>query len=109
MTWRRDNGSLSSYAVVKRGSLRIDHVVATDSGTYFCKAESQAGKSEASATLTVNCKVVNSFIFLVNDSGILLVCLLQLYLISRECLQIKRLGRERLFRFLVKLMGHLSL
>ncbi|KOB78706.1 Roundabout, isoform B, partial [Operophtera brumata] len=54
VTWSRDNGSLSPYAIVRRGSLRIDRVVATDAGTYTCRAESQAGNSVASATLTVH-------------------------------------------------------
>ncbi|RVE53566.1 hypothetical protein evm_001707 [Chilo suppressalis] len=51
--WSRDSGSLSPYAIIRRGSLRIDRVSATDVGTYTCRAESQAGNSIASATLTV--------------------------------------------------------
>ncbi|KAJ8724385.1 hypothetical protein PYW08_015859 [Mythimna loreyi] len=54
VTWSRDNGSLSPYAIIRRGSLRIDRVVATDAGTYTCRAESQAGSSSAAATLTVH-------------------------------------------------------
>ncbi|CAK1579452.1 unnamed protein product [Parnassius mnemosyne] len=54
VTWSRDKGSLSSYAIIRRGSLRIDRVVNSDAGTYTCRAESQAGTSSASAVLTVN-------------------------------------------------------
>ncbi|XP_012549697.1 immunoglobulin superfamily DCC subclass member 3 isoform X1 [Bombyx mori] len=54
VSWARDSGSLSPYAIIRRGSLRIDRVVATDAGTYTCRAESQAGSSSASASLTVN-------------------------------------------------------
>lgn len=57
VTWSRDSGSLSHYAIVRRGSLRIDRVAATDAGTYTCRAESQAGTSVAAATLTVHCKI----------------------------------------------------
>ncbi|KAI5644534.1 immunoglobulin i-set domain-containing protein [Phthorimaea operculella] len=54
VTWSRDNGSLSPYAIVRRGSLRIDRVSATDAGLYTCRAESQAGSSSASAILTIH-------------------------------------------------------
>ncbi|XP_061704766.1 neogenin-like isoform X2 [Cydia pomonella] len=54
VTWSRDSGSLSPYAIVRRGSLRIDRVVSSDGGTYTCRAESQAGSSSASAILTVH-------------------------------------------------------
>ncbi|XP_072950046.1 netrin receptor DCC-like [Epargyreus clarus] len=54
VTWARDKGSLSPYAIIRRGSLRIDRVVATDGGIYTCRAESQAGSSAASAILTVH-------------------------------------------------------
>ncbi|KAM3966989.1 neogenin [Aphomia sociella] len=54
VTWSRDSGSLSPYAIVRRGSLRIDRVAATDAGKYTCRAESQAGSSAASASLTVH-------------------------------------------------------
>ncbi|XP_061385395.1 immunoglobulin superfamily DCC subclass member 4-like [Danaus plexippus] len=54
VTWSRDRGSLSLYAIIRRGSLRIDRVVASDGGTYTCRAESQAGFSVATATLTVH-------------------------------------------------------
>ncbi|XP_026731821.1 neogenin-like isoform X3 [Trichoplusia ni] len=54
VTWSRDTGSLSPYAIIRRGSLRIDRVVATDAGTYTCRAESQAGTSIASASLTLH-------------------------------------------------------
>lgn len=56
VVWTRDNGSLSPYAIIRRGSLRIDRVTATDAGVYTCKAESAAGNSVAVATLTVHCK-----------------------------------------------------
>ncbi|KAL4707276.1 hypothetical protein ACJJTC_019814 [Scirpophaga incertulas] len=52
--WSRDNGSLSPYAIVRRGSLRIDRVSASDAGVYTCRAESQAGNSAVAATLTVH-------------------------------------------------------
>lgn len=54
VSWSRGKGKLSSYAIIRRGSLRIDRVVATDADTYTCRAESQAGTSIASATLTVH-------------------------------------------------------
>ncbi|XP_045496294.1 neogenin-like isoform X2 [Colias croceus] len=54
VTWSRDKGQLSPYAIIRRGSLRIDRVVSSDAGTYTCRAESQAGTSVASATLTVH-------------------------------------------------------
>ncbi|KAG7309657.1 hypothetical protein JYU34_004145 [Plutella xylostella] len=54
VTWAREKGTLSSHAIIRRGSLRIDRVAASDAGTYVCRAESQAGSSAASATLTVN-------------------------------------------------------
>ncbi|XP_053605751.1 LOW QUALITY PROTEIN: protein sidekick-1-like [Plodia interpunctella] len=54
VTWSRDNGSLSPYAIIRRGSLRIDRVVASDAGAYTCRAESQAGSSATTAILTVN-------------------------------------------------------
>ncbi|XP_045767357.1 netrin receptor DCC-like isoform X1 [Maniola jurtina] len=54
VTWSRDKGSLSPYAIIRRGSLRIDRVVESDGGTYTCRAESQAGYSVASASLTVH-------------------------------------------------------
>ncbi|XP_060802288.1 protein sidekick-1 isoform X2 [Amyelois transitella] len=54
VSWSRDNGSLSPYAIIRRGSLRIDRVVASDAGTYTCRAESQAGSSASAATLTVH-------------------------------------------------------
>ncbi|CAB3235805.1 unnamed protein product [Arctia plantaginis] len=54
VTWSRDSGALSPYAIIRRGSLRIDRVVATDAGAYTCRAESQAGTSVASAMLTVH-------------------------------------------------------
>ncbi|XP_050665497.1 neogenin-like [Leptidea sinapis] len=54
VTWSRDKGQLSPYAIVRRGSLRIDRVVLSDGGTYTCRAESQAGSSDASATLTIH-------------------------------------------------------
>lgn len=63
VSWTRDNGSLSPYAIIRRGSLRIDRVVATDAGTYTCRAESQAGNSVASATLTVNCETFSLEIY----------------------------------------------
>ncbi|XP_026759735.2 roundabout homolog 1-like [Galleria mellonella] len=53
VTWSRDSGTLSPYAIVRRGSLRIDRLASTDAGTYTCRAESQAGSSAASAILTV--------------------------------------------------------
>lgn len=56
VSWTRDRGSLSPYAILRKGSLRIDRVVATDAGVYTCRAESQAGNSMVSATLTVHCK-----------------------------------------------------
>ncbi|CAF4901089.1 unnamed protein product [Pieris macdunnoughi] len=54
VTWSRDKGQLSPYAIIRRGSLRIDRVLPSDAGTYTCRAESQAGTSVASATLTVH-------------------------------------------------------
>ncbi|KAG6441229.1 hypothetical protein O3G_MSEX001718 [Manduca sexta] len=54
VTWSRDRGALSSKAIIRRGSLRIDRVVANDAGVYTCRAESQAGTSAASATLTIH-------------------------------------------------------
>ncbi|XP_026313598.1 roundabout homolog 3-like [Hyposmocoma kahamanoa] len=54
VSWSRDNGSLSPYAIVRRGSLRIDKVTSSDTGLYTCRAESQAGTSVASASLTVH-------------------------------------------------------
>lgn len=57
VTWSRDKGSLPARVSVRRGSLRLDHVIATDADTYTCKAESQAGSSSASAILTVHCKL----------------------------------------------------
>ncbi|XP_063827497.1 roundabout homolog 1-like isoform X1 [Ostrinia nubilalis] len=52
--WSRDNGSLSPYAIIRRGSLRIDRVTPSDAGVYTCKAESPAGNSHAAAILTVH-------------------------------------------------------
>ncbi|XP_041968181.1 peroxidasin homolog [Aricia agestis] len=54
VTWARDKGQLSPYAIIRRGSLRIDRVMSSDGGTYTCHAESQAGSSTASAILTVH-------------------------------------------------------
>ncbi|KPI98678.1 Roundabout-like 2 [Papilio xuthus] len=54
VTWSRDKGGLSPYAIIRRGSLRIDRVVTSDAGTYTYRAESQAGTSSATAILTVN-------------------------------------------------------
>ncbi|KAL0881768.1 hypothetical protein ABMA27_001552 [Loxostege sticticalis] len=52
--WSRDNGSLSPYAIIRRGSLRIDRVTSSDAGVYTCRAESPAGNSMAAAILTVH-------------------------------------------------------
>lgn len=67
MTWSRDTGSLSPYAIIRRGSLRIDRVVATDAGMYTCRAESQAGTSVASASLTLHCKFKDLKTILLNQ------------------------------------------
>lgn len=69
VSWSRDRGSLSPYAIIRKGSLRIDRVAATDAGTYTCRADSQAGNSIASATLTVRCKYKTSIIFIFCYSG----------------------------------------
>ncbi|XP_026731729.1 protein sax-3-like [Trichoplusia ni] len=53
ITWVREDGPLPSYATITRGLLRLEHVSATDAGVYSCRADSHAGTSITSATLTV--------------------------------------------------------
>ncbi|KAJ0177852.1 hypothetical protein K1T71_006725 [Dendrolimus kikuchii] len=53
ITWVKEDGTLPSHATIIRGLLRLEHVTATDAGIYSCRADSQAGTSITSATLTV--------------------------------------------------------
>ncbi|XP_063390167.1 protogenin-like [Cydia fagiglandana] len=53
ISWVKEDGILPAHATVTRGMLRLEHVSATDMGTYSCRADSHAGSSTASATLTV--------------------------------------------------------
>ncbi|XP_026759627.2 LOW QUALITY PROTEIN: netrin receptor DCC-like [Galleria mellonella] len=54
ITWVKEDGSLPSHASIIRGLLRLEHVSASDAGVYSCRADSNAGSSITSATLTVN-------------------------------------------------------
>lgn len=54
LTWIRENGALPSHASVHKGVLHFEHVTASDAGMYSCRADSHAGTSTASATLTVS-------------------------------------------------------
>ncbi|KAM3966923.1 netrin receptor DCC [Aphomia sociella] len=54
IVWVKDGGSLPSHASIIRGLLRLEHVSASDAGVYSCRADSPAGSSITSATLTVN-------------------------------------------------------
>lgn len=54
---------------MRRGSLRIDRVTSADTGLYTCRAESQAGTSVASASLTVHCKYYFINLYVVHIYG----------------------------------------
>ncbi|XP_053605716.1 netrin receptor DCC-like [Plodia interpunctella] len=54
ITWVKEDGTLPSHASIIRGLLRLEHVSASDAGVYSCRADSHAGTSITSATLTVN-------------------------------------------------------
>ncbi|XP_013174127.1 PREDICTED: protein sax-3-like [Papilio xuthus] len=53
ITWVKEDGVLPKHASIHRGLLRLEHVSATDAGVYSCRADSAAGSSTASASLTV--------------------------------------------------------
>ncbi|CAG5046506.1 unnamed protein product [Parnassius apollo] len=53
ITWVKEDGALPNHATIIRGLLRLEHVSATDAGVYSCRADSVAGSSIASASLTV--------------------------------------------------------
>lgn len=53
ITWVKEDGTLPSHATIIRGLLKLEHVSATDAGVYSCRADSHAGTSITSATLTV--------------------------------------------------------
>ncbi|KAG6441228.1 neogenin [Manduca sexta] len=53
ISWIKEDGALPSHATIIRGLLRLEHVSATDAGVYSCRADSHAGTSITSATLTV--------------------------------------------------------
>ncbi|KAG7309654.1 hypothetical protein JYU34_004140 [Plutella xylostella] len=53
ITWIREGGPLPQHASASRGVLRLERVSAHDAGIYSCRADSHAGTSIASATLTV--------------------------------------------------------
>ncbi|XP_049871149.1 roundabout homolog 1-like [Pectinophora gossypiella] len=54
ITWVKEDGSLPFHATVIRGLLRLEHVTAADAGVYSCRADSHAGTSLTTASLTVN-------------------------------------------------------
>ncbi|CAH0723670.1 unnamed protein product, partial [Brenthis ino] len=53
ITWVKEDGVLPSHATIIRGLLRLEQVSASDAGIYSCRADSHAGTSIASASLTV--------------------------------------------------------
>ncbi|XP_039193142.1 roundabout homolog 1 isoform X3 [Crotalus tigris] len=55
LRWRKDDGELpkSRYEIRDDHTLKIRKVMAGDMGSYTCVAENMVGKTEASATLTV--------------------------------------------------------
>ncbi|XP_041968234.1 roundabout homolog 2-like isoform X2 [Aricia agestis] len=53
ITWVKEDGVLPLHATIIRGLLRLEQVSASDAGIYSCRADSHAGTSIASATLTV--------------------------------------------------------
>ncbi|CAH2266104.1 jg11108 [Pararge aegeria aegeria] len=53
ITWVKEDGVLPSHATIIRGLLRLEQVSASDAGVYSCRADSHAGTSIASASLTV--------------------------------------------------------
>ncbi|CAH2040629.1 unnamed protein product, partial [Iphiclides podalirius] len=53
ITWVKEDGVLPNHATIIRGLLRLERVSATDAGVYSCRADSVAGSSVASASLTV--------------------------------------------------------
>ncbi|XP_072950045.1 neogenin-like [Epargyreus clarus] len=53
ITWVKEDGVLPTHATIIRGLLRLEQVSATDAGVYSCRADSHAGTSIASASLTV--------------------------------------------------------
>ncbi|KOB78705.1 Roundabout, isoform B, partial [Operophtera brumata] len=59
ITWVKEDGSLPSHATIVRGLLKLEHVSATDAGIYSCRADSHAGTSITSATLTVYCIAIS--------------------------------------------------
>ena len=59
VTWRRSSGRIPLGRVIIREDrgLRIEGVTAEDHGTYICQAENIVGIIEASAQITVQCKL----------------------------------------------------
>ena len=58
LTWDKAEGTPNKHkwTILANNTLRIDNVDASDKGSYVCRAENDAGSSEAVARLTVDCK-----------------------------------------------------